>query len=133
WMNAADFLHSGVAATERTFEDFAPAAGWFGYAPLSSKTYTGIGSDFWIFGLQVLGVASIGASLNFIVTILNMRAPGMTMMRLPVCTWMTFVTSFLLILAFPAVTIALFELMFDLYFSTNFFNLEAGGQPILCQ
>ena len=64
--------------------DVAPAGGWFGYAPLTAKQYTGIGTDFWLFGLQVLGVASIAASLNFIVTIINLRAPGMTMMRLPV-------------------------------------------------
>lgn len=113
--------------------DVVPAVGWFGYAPLSTGQYSGIGADFWIFGLQILGVASIASSLNFIVTILNMRAPGLTMMRLPVFTWMTLVTSMLVIFAFPALTIGLLELMFDRLFGTSFFRVDSGGQPILWQ
>ncbi len=116
-----------------TLTDIVPAVGWFGYAPLSSELYSGIGGDFWIISLQILGVASIAASLNFIVTIINMRAPGMKMMRMPVFTWMTLVTAFLIILAFPAITIALAELMFDRNFGTNFFRVSQGGQPILWQ
>jgi cytochrome c oxidase subunit 1 len=112
----------------------APNDGWFGYAPLTSLTFTPKHSvDFWVLGLQTLGVASIAASLNFIVTIINMRAPGMTMMRLPVFTWMTLITSFLIILAFPAITIALVELLMDRNFSTNFFEVSGGGMPILWQ
>jgi cytochrome c oxidase subunit I len=112
----------------------APDGGWFGYAPLTSKTYIPKHSiDYWVMGLQLLGVASIAASLNFIVTIINMRAPGMTMMRLPVFTWMTLITSFLIILAFPAITIALIELMMDRNFGTNFFEVSGGGMPILWQ
>lgn len=113
--------------------EIAPAGGWFGYAPLSSNEYTGIGTNFWILGLQMLGVSSLAGSFNFIVTIINMRAPGMTMMRLPVFTWMTLVTSFLLIFALPAIAVALAELQFDRYFNTNFFRVEMGGQPILWQ
>ncbi len=81
--------------------------------------------------MQLLGVASIAASLNFIITIINLRAPGMTMMRLPVFTWMTLVTAFLIVLAFPAITIALIELMMDRLFGTNFFEVSNGGMPIL--
>lgn len=115
-------------------KDGAPDGGWFGYAPLTSKTYNPDHSiDMWVMGLQILGVASIAASLNFIVTIVNMRAPGMTMMRLPVFTWMTLVTAFLLILSFPAITIALVELMMDRLFGTNFFEISNGGMPILWQ
>jgi cytochrome c oxidase subunit 1 len=113
--------------------DVVPSVGWFAYAPITSKLYSGIGTDFWIVSLQILGVASIAASLNFIVTIVNMRAPGLTMMRLPVFSWMTLITSFLIILAFPAITIALVELMFDRFFGTNFYNVLMGGQPILWQ
>ncbi len=113
--------------------DIVPAGGWFGYAPLTGDEYTGIGTDFWIIGLQILGIASLAASFNFIVTIINMRAPGMTMMRLPLFTWMTLITSFLIIFAFPAVTVALAELMFDRFFGTNFFRVDLGGQPILWQ
>ncbi len=112
----------------------APDGGWFGYAPLTSKTFIPKHSiDFWVMGLQLLGVASIAASLNFIVTIINLRAPGMTMMRLPVFVWMTLVTAFLIVLSFPAITIALVELMMDRNFGTNFFEVSGGGMPILWQ
>jgi cytochrome c oxidase subunit 1 len=110
----------------------APDAGWFGYTPLSTPTYSpGHAIDMWVMGLQLLGVASIAASLNFIITIINLRAPGMTMMRLPVFTWMTLVTAFLIVLAFPAITIALVELMMDRLFGTNFFEVSNGGMPVL--
>jgi cytochrome c oxidase subunit I len=112
--------------------DGVPNGGWFGYTPLTTKLYSpGHDIDMWVMGLQLLGVASIAASLNFIITIINLRAPGMTMMRLPVFTWMTLVTAFLLILAFPAITIALVELMFDRLFGSNFFEVSNGGMPIL--
>ena len=114
--------------------DGAPDDGWFGYANLTSRTFSPThATDFWVMGLQLLGVASIAAALNFITTIINMRAPGMTMMRLPVFVWMTLVTSFLLILSFPAITIALVELMMDRQFGTNFFEVSNGGLPILWQ
>jgi cytochrome c oxidase subunit 1 len=112
----------------------APDVGWFGYAPLTSKVFTpDLSTDFWVLGIQVLGLSSIVASLNFIVTIINLRAPGLTMMRLPVFTWMALVTSFLLILALPAIAIALVEVMFDRNFGTSFFEVSGGGQPILWQ
>ncbi len=112
----------------------APNAGWFGYAPLTSRTFTpNLSTDLWVLGLQVLGLSSIVASLNFIVTIINMRAPGLSMMRLPVFTWMALVTSFLLILALPPIAIALVEVMMDRNFGTNFFEVSGGGQPILWQ
>jgi cytochrome c oxidase subunit 1 len=115
-------------------KDGAPNGGWFGYAPLTSKQFIPQHSiDFWVMGLQLLGVASIAAALNFIVTIINCRAPGMTMMRVPVFTWMTLITSFLIVLSFPAITIALVELMMDRQFGTNFFEVSNGGMPILWQ
>ena len=116
------------------FNIHEPDIGWFGYSPLTSKVFTpGISTDLWTLGLQVLGVSSIVASLNFIVTIINLRAPGMTMMRLPVFTWMSLVTSFLLILSMPAIAIALVEVIFDRHFGTHFFEVSGGGQPILWQ
>jgi cytochrome c oxidase subunit 1 len=116
----------------------APDAGWFGYAPLTSTAYSNqfasdMSTDLWVMGLQILGVSSVVGSLNFIVTIINMRAPGMTMMRLPVFTWMTLVTAFLIVLSFPAITIALVELMMDRSFGTSFFDVSNGGLPILWQ
>ena len=110
----------------------APDAGWFAYAPLTESKYSvGPGLDFYTVGLIILGLSSLMASLNFAVTILNMRAPGMTMMRLPVYMWMTLVVSFLLILSLPIVTVALVMLYFDRNFTTNFFTPETGGDPIL--
>jgi cytochrome c oxidase subunit 1 len=90
-------------------------------------------TDMWVMGLQILGVSSVIGSLNFIVTIINMRAPGLTMMRLPVFTWMTLFTAFLIILSFPAITIALVEVMMDRNFGTLFFEVSGGGLPILWQ
>ena len=113
--------------------DFVPGMGWFGYAPLTERQFTGVGTDFWIMGLQILGIASLSAAMNFIATIINMRAPGMKMMRLPVFTWMTLIVSLLIVFAFPAITIALGQLMFDRVFDTSFFQVAQGGQPILWQ
>ncbi len=122
-INIGWFMHDGP-----------PDGGWVGYSPLTSKIYNPDHSiDMWVMGLQLLGVASIAASLNFIVTIVNMRAPGMTMMRLPVFVWMTLVTAFLIVLSFPAITIALVEVMMDRLFGTNFFEVSHGGMPILWQ
>ena len=112
----------------------ATDAGWFGYAPLTSVAQNpGTGIDFWIISLQILGIASLAASFNFIVTVINMRAPGMTMMRLPLFTWMSFITAILLVLAFPVITVALIELTFDRYFMFNFFNVANGGSVVLWQ
>jgi cytochrome c oxidase subunit 1 len=112
---------------------FVPGMGWFGYAPLTERQFTGVGTDFWIMGLQILGIASLSAAMNFIATIINMRAPGMKMMRLPVFTWMTLIVSLLIVFAFPAITVALGQLMFDRMFDTSFFQVAQGGQPILWQ
>jgi cytochrome c oxidase subunit 1 len=112
----------------------APDAGWFGYANLTSRQFSpGPNIDFWLLGLQILGIASLAAGFNFIVTILNMRAPGMKLMRLPVFSWMTLVTQFLVITAFPVITVALVLLMFDRFFGTHFFVPAGGGDPILWQ
>ena len=128
------FLAGAIMLNFSWFLGGAPNAGWFGYAPITGAAYNpGHGIDFWILSLQILGIASLAAAFNFIVTILNMRAPGMTWMRLPLFTWMTLVTSFLLILAFPVITVALIELMFDRFFGANFFVPTAGANPVLWQ
>src|SRR5581483_5259391 len=82
---------------------------------------------------QVLGVGTLAAGFNFLVTIIQLRAPGMTLMRMPLFTWTTFITSILIVLAFPVLAAALIALMFDRLFGTNFFNPIGGGQPILWQ
>ena len=72
---------------------------------LDGSTRPGQAIDFWVLGLQILGVASLAAGFNFIVTILNMRAPGMTLMRMPIFSWMTLIVQILIVLAFPAITV----------------------------
>ena len=128
------FLAGAIMLNGSWFLGGAPNAGWFGYAPITGEAYNpGHGIDFWIMSLQILGIASLAAAFNFIVTILNMRAPGMTLMRMPLFTWMTLITAFLLVLAFPVITVALIELMFDRFFGTNFFVPAAGANPVLWQ
>ena len=112
----------------------APNGGWFGYAPLTTMPYNpGLNIDFWMLGLQILGVSSLAAAFNFITTIINMRAPGMNLMRVPMFTWMAFIVQFLLVLAFPVITIALVFLQFDRFFGTNFYTMTAGADPLLWQ
>ena len=112
----------------------APNAGWFAYSPLTGLAANpGHGVDFWIVSLLLLGIASLAAGFNFLVTIVNMRAPGMSLMRMPLFTWMTLLTAILIVLAFPVITVALIELLFDRSFGTNFFVASAGGNPILWQ
>ncbi len=134
------FLFGGIFIYSSFFLGGAPDGGWFGYAPLSTQAGQDVasgladrGMDFYAVGLQFLGIASLAGAINFIVTILNMRAPGMTLMRMPVFIWMTLVVSFLLLFAMPIIAVALFELMFDRLFGTTFFAASAGGDPILWQ
>ncbi len=128
------FLFGGIFLNLSFFLGGAPDGGWYGYANLTSKTYSpGHSIDFWAIGLQVLGVASLAGAFNFITTIINLRCPGMSLMRMPVFSWMTLVTSFLIILAFPVITVALIYLMFDRGAGTNFFNVSMGGDPVLWQ
>ena len=84
-------------------------------------------------GLQILGIASLAAGVNFFVTIVNMRAPGMKLMRMPMFVWMSFITQLLILLAFPVITVALILLMFDRLFGTNFFVPLGGGDTMLWQ
>jgi cytochrome c oxidase subunit I len=93
----------------------------------------GLNQDFWVLGLQILGVSSLAAGFNFITTVINMRAPGMTLMRMPMFTWMSFIVQFLIILAFPVITVALVFLQFDRFFGMNFYTTAAGGDPLLWQ
>ncbi len=126
------FLFGGIVLYLSFFLGGAPDTGWYGYANLTSKQYSpGTGVDYWAAGLQILGIASLAASFNFIVTILNLRAPGMRLMRTPVFSWMTLVTSFLIIMAFPVITVALVLLLFDRHAGTSFYVPAAGADPRL--
>jgi len=128
------FLFGGIFMNASFLFGAAPNASWVGYATLTLPEFSpGHNVDFWFIGLSILGVASIAGGVNFITTIINMRAPGMKMMRMPLFTWMTFVTSFLLITAIPVIGVALVFLGFDRLFGTVFFDPTGGGDPVLWQ
>ena len=128
------FLLGGLYLNAGFLFGAAPDQGWYGYANLTSRQFSpGANVDFWNMGLQILGVASLAAAVNFFVTIINLRAPGMTMMRMPMFVWMSFITQVLLLLAFPVLAVALILLMFDRFFGTNFFVPAGGGDPLLWQ
>ena len=128
------FLFGGLFLNASFLVGAPPDGGWFGYVNLTSRQFSpGMSIDFWVLSLQVLGVSSVMAGVNFIVTILNLRAPGMTFMRMPVFVWMTLVVQFLIVLAFPPITIGLVFLLFDRFFGTHFYDVAAGGDLHLWQ
>ena len=128
------FLFGGVLMHMSFVVDQVPDAGWFSYANLTEKPFSvDRGLDYWAISLLVMGTSSVAGALNFIVTIINLRAPGMTMMRMPVFVWMTLITCLLLVLAFPVITVGLIELTMDRNFGTHFFIPAEGGDPILWQ
>ena len=112
------------------------ASGWTAYAPLSARAiYTGVdwGQNIWCIALILLGISSLMGSINYITTIVNMRAPGMTWFRLPLVIWTLFVVAILLLLALPVLTSALAMLLFDRMAGTHFFLPTGGGEPLLWQ
>jgi cytochrome c oxidase subunit I len=125
------YLIGGIFLYSSFFLGGAPAGSWVGYAPLSTDPVHHMG--YYAVGLQILGVGSLASAVNFITTILNMRAPGMTFMRMPVFIWMALVTNFLLLFAMPIIAVALFMLQFDLLFGAQFFQPGTGGDPLLYQ
>lgn len=110
----------------------APDFGWTFYAPLST-TYGPPSTDFFIFSVHLMGISSILASINIVVTIFNMRAPGMTWMKMPVFVWTWLVTAFLLLAVMPVLAGCVTMMLMDRHFHTSFFNAAGGGDPILFQ
>lgn len=112
----------------------APNAGWFAYAPLTEYTFSrGHNTDYWILGLLVSGVGTVAGGVNFIATILCLRAPGMTLGKVPLYVWMMLWTSILILVAFPPLTAAQIMLLFDRSFGAMFFRTEGGGSAVLWQ
>ena len=108
--------------------DGAAAFGWFAYAPLNDVIHSpNLGSDLWIVGLITAGLGTILGAVNFITTILTLRAPGMTMFRMPIFTWNMLVTSILVLMAFPVLTAALFALEADRHLGAHVFDVQNGG------
>ncbi len=128
------FLFAGLFLNSAWFLGGAADTGWFAYAPNTSVAFSpSHGVDFWALGLQIAGIASLTGAINLIVTVLNMRAPGMSLMRMPIFTWMILVVQFLLLFAIPVITVALFLLMFQRSFGAAFFSVEKGADPLLWQ
>ncbi|SON80446.1 Ubiquinol oxidase subunit 1 (Ubiquinol oxidase polypeptide I) (Cytochrome o subunit 1) (Oxidase BO(3) subunit 1) (Cytochrome o ubiquinol oxidase subunit 1) (Ubiquinol oxidase chain A) [Xanthomonas phaseoli pv. phaseoli] len=106
--------------------------GWLAYPPLSGLEYSpGVGVDYYIWALQVSGLGTLLTGINFFVTIMRMRAPGMTLMRMPIFTWTALITNILIIAAFPILTVALALLGADRYLGTHFFTNDGGGNAMM--
>ncbi|MCP4192444.1 MAG: cytochrome c oxidase subunit I [Planctomycetaceae bacterium] len=128
------FPSGGLLLYYSFFTGQAPDAGWFSYAPLSTKPYNLMqAQDYWIIGLACLGVGSIATSINILVTVLNCRAPGMSVQRVPLFVWMAMMTAILTILAIPALNAALAMLMIDRWLGAAFFEPARGGSAVLWQ
>jgi len=140
------YFISGVILMAAFFvPDGAPASGWTAYAPLSAvEKYnnSAMGQSLWCIGIFINGLSSIAGASNYVTTIVNMRAPGMSMFRMPLAVWSLFITAILLIFAVPVLSAAGAMLFFDLNFGTNFFvpiretaegAMVTGGQPLLWQ
>jgi cytochrome c oxidase subunit I len=128
------FVVGGIFLNLSWFTGGGADCGWFCYAPNSGLAYSpGHGVDYYAIGVQIAGIASLVGSVNLIVTILNMRAPGMELRHMPIFTWMILVVQFLLLFALPVITVALFLLTFDRTFDANFFNVDQGADPLLWQ
>ena len=109
-----------------------PAFGWTFYAPLST-TYSTDSTALFVFSVHIMGISSIMGAITVIVTVMNMRAPGMTYMKMPMFVWTWFVTAFLLIAVMPVLACAATMVLTDKYFGTSFFDAAGGGDPVLFQ
>ena len=126
------FLCGGVVLNSSWLLGGGADGGWFNYAPNNGVIFSPThGIDFWNMGLFITGISSLVGAVNLITTVLNMRAPGMTLMKMPVFTWMSLVTQFLLLFAIPVLTAAQVLLMFDRLFDAKFFDVSAGADPLL--
>jgi cytochrome c oxidase subunit I len=130
WM----FLGGGLMLYSSFLLGGAPNAGWFAYAPLTTVEFSPThGMDFWALGIALTGVGSTLGAINFIVTILNMRTRGMTLLKMPLFTWQVLVTALLIVFAMPALTVDAVLLFVDRAFGAPFFEVAEGGQPLLWQ
>ena len=122
----------GILLSSLFMEGGAPNFGWTFYAPLST-TYAPPSVTFFIFSVHVMGASSIMGSINVIVTIMNMRAPGMDLMKMPLFVWSWLITAYLLIAVMPVLAGAVTMMLMDIHFGNSFFNAAGGGDPVLFQ
>lgn len=128
------FLFAGLFLYSSFLTGQVPDGGWFAYTPLTGPKYSpGLGLDFWSLGLLFLGIGTTGGAINFIVTLFKMRAPGMTLGRMPIFGWGILVTSFAVLFALPVLNAANLLLALERMAGMHFFDPAAGGSPILWQ
>jgi cytochrome c oxidase subunit I len=127
------FLFAGILLYSSFFIGAIPDGGWFAYVPLTTDYSPGLAMDFWSLGVVFVGISSTVGAINFIVTTFKMRAPGMSMSRLPLVAWSTLTTSFMILLSFPAITLAPLLMAFDRILGTHFFDPALGGDAVLWQ
>jgi len=128
------FLFGGVFMYSSFLFGGAPNDGWFSYAPLTEKLYSPTqGMDYWVMGILLLGLATTIGSINFIVTIIQLRAPGMDLTKMPLFVWTNFVTSFLAVFSLPSLTTAVLLLLLDRQLGAHFYNVAKGGSALLWQ
>ena len=129
WLLPPTFL---LLVSTLFMEGGAPGFGWTAYAPLST-TYAPPSVTFFIFAIHVMGASSIMGSINIIATIMNMRAPGMDYMKMPMFVWTWLITAFLLVAVMPVLAGAVTMMLMDIHFNTSFFSAAGGGDPVLYQ
>ena len=128
------FLFSGLLHYIGITQGMAPHSGWFAYTPLSSAQYSpGMNTEFYTLALLFLTISTSAGAINFIVTIFTMRAPGMSLTRMPIMMWSTLTTSFSMLMSLPALSAALIFLMLDRQYGFHFYDAMRGGTPMLWQ
>ncbi len=128
------FLFGGLLLYFSFFAGGAPNVGWFSYAPLSEKFYSSApGVSYWALSILLMGIGTIGAALNFVVTTLTMRTPGLSLTKLPLFVWMVFVNGFLILGAFPVLNAGLAMILIDRLLNAHFFTTATGGSALMWQ
>ena len=128
------FLFGGILLYSSYAFGAVPDVGWFGYAPLTNKTFSpGASTDFWVLGVLVAGFGTISSAINVVATTISMRCPGMTLRKMPMFVWVMFVDAWLILLVFPPLAACQIMLMIDRLLGANFFNVNAGGTVLLWQ
>jgi cytochrome c oxidase subunit I len=136
-LNALSFwvqIFGGVVLYFSFFDGGAPNAGWFSYAPLSEKAYSSLpGQDYWLLGLFAVGIGTLAGAINVIATVIELRAPGMSLRRLPLFVWMAFVNSWLMVMVLPVLNGCIVMLLIDRLLNAHFFTPDSGGSALLWQ